>query len=135
MTSIESSKPRSPNLGPLVCRALASRFAERRMASSSSLSTGRYTNKAQLVKIWKSVTLTGASTGTGIFSVGYELIEPLHLNVLSTVVSLSYCSLRHVGKGQHEAALSHAHVITRTLIHPCSNTIVIVTYVCSASVI
>ena len=105
MTSIESSRPRS-------CRALASRFAERRMASSSSLSTGRYTNKAQLVTIWKSVTLTGASTGTGILSVGYKLIKPLHLNVLSTVVSLSYCSLRHVGKGQHEAALSHAHVIT-----------------------
>ena len=42
---------------------------------------------------------------------GLRAGKALHLNVLSTVVSLSYCS-RHVGKGQHEAALSHAHMIT-----------------------
>ena len=59
-------------------------------------------------------------------------LKPLHLSVLSDVISLSYCSRCHVGKSQHEATISfsrdHIHI------HPCSDTIIIVTRVCSANV-
>ena len=42
---------------------------------------------------------------------GYKLIKPLHLSVLSNVVSLSYCLQHHVGKGQHEATIIDSYVI------------------------